>query len=114
VTSEALSNLLHEKRRFPPSDDFVAHANAGRSLYDEAGGDVGAFWERQARDLVSWDSVWTRGLDWSNSLLPSGSSAVRSTSATTASTGMSRLAMGNRWPSIMFVIAFVALAPLGR
>ncbi len=66
MTSEALSNLLHEERRFPPSDDFVAHANAGRSLYDEAGGDVVAFWERQARDLVSWDSEWTQGLDWSN------------------------------------------------
>jgi acetyl-CoA synthetase len=66
VTSEALSNLLHEERRFPPSDDFVAQANAGRSLYDEAGGDVVAFWERQARDLVSWDSEWTQGLDWSS------------------------------------------------
>ncbi|HET6921336.1 MAG TPA: AMP-binding protein, partial [Jiangellaceae bacterium] len=66
MTSEALSNLLHEERRFPPSDDFVAQANAGRSLYDEAGGDVVAFWERQARDLVSWDSEWTQGLDWSN------------------------------------------------
>jgi acetyl-CoA synthetase len=66
VTSEALSNLLHEERRFPPSDEFVAQANAGPLLYDEAAGDSVGFWEKQARDLVSWDSKWDQVLDWSN------------------------------------------------
>ena len=65
MTSEALSNLLHENRRFPPSDDFAAQANADRALYDEAAADPVAFWENQARDLVSWDSTWTQVLDWS-------------------------------------------------
>jgi acetyl-CoA synthetase len=65
VTSEALSNLLHEDRRFPPSDDFAAQSNADRSLYDDAAADPVAFWENQARDLVSWDSEWTQVLDWS-------------------------------------------------
>ena len=65
MTSEALSNLLHEDRRFPPSDDFAAQANADRALYDEAAADPVAFWENQARDLVSWDSTWTQVLDWS-------------------------------------------------
>ena len=64
MTSEALSNLLHEDRRFPPSDDFATQANADRSLY-EAAADPVAFWEKQARDLVSWDSEWTQVLDWS-------------------------------------------------
>ncbi|HET6687566.1 MAG TPA: acetate--CoA ligase, partial [Jiangellaceae bacterium] len=66
MTSEALSNLLHEDRRFPPPDDFVAQANAGRALYDEAADDPVAFWENQARTLVSWDSDWTQVLDWSD------------------------------------------------
>jgi acetyl-CoA synthetase len=66
TSSDALSNLLHEERRFPPSDEFAAQANAGPELYDEAKADRLAFWERQARDLLSWDQRWTQVLDWSN------------------------------------------------
>jgi acetyl-CoA synthetase len=66
VTTEALSNLLHEERRFPPSDEFTRQANAGPDLYDDAAVDRDAFWERQARELVSWDTEWTQTLDWSN------------------------------------------------
>jgi acetyl-CoA synthetase len=66
VSSEALSNLLHEERRFPPSDEFAAQANADASLYGEASKDRIAFWERQARELVSWDTRWDQALDWSN------------------------------------------------
>jgi acetyl-CoA synthetase len=66
VSSEALSNLLHEERRFPPSDEFTAQANATSALYDEAGADRIAFWERQARELVTWDTEWDQALDWSN------------------------------------------------
>jgi acetyl-CoA synthetase len=66
VSSEALSNLLHEERRFPPSDEFAAQANADASLYEEASKDRIAFWERQARELVSWDTRWDQALDWSN------------------------------------------------
>jgi acetyl-CoA synthetase len=66
TSSDALSNLLHEERRFPPSDEFAAQANARPELYDEAKADRLAFWERQARDLLSWDQRWTQVLDWSN------------------------------------------------
>ena len=31
----------------------------------DAAADPVAFWEKQARDLVSWDSEWTQVLDWS-------------------------------------------------
>ncbi|HYJ56954.1 MAG TPA: acetate--CoA ligase [Mycobacterium sp.] len=65
-SSEALSNLLHEERRFPPSDDFVAQANVGEELYKEAADDVEAFWAQQARELLHWDTEWTQPLDWSN------------------------------------------------
>ena len=39
MTHEALENLLHEGRRFPPSPEFAAQANATAALYDEAAAD---------------------------------------------------------------------------
>jgi acetyl-CoA synthetase len=66
VTSDALSNLLQEDRRFPPDDAFAAQANATASLYDEAREDRLAFWDRQARELLTWDAEWEQVLDWSN------------------------------------------------
>jgi acetyl-CoA synthetase len=66
VTHEALENLLHEERRFPPSEAFAAQANATAALRDEAERDRLAFWDRQARSLVSWDQDWEQVLDWTN------------------------------------------------
>ena len=66
MTSEALSNLLREERRFPPADEFAARANADAGLYDEAATDRLAFWARQARELVTWETEWDQVLDWTN------------------------------------------------
>nr|WP_233507006.1 acetate--CoA ligase [Jiangella anatolica] len=66
MTNDALSNLLHEDRSFPPSPEFAAQANATAGLYEEAAADRLAFWERQARELLSWDTEWSQVLDWSN------------------------------------------------
>ncbi|HJY26217.1 MAG TPA: acetate--CoA ligase [Actinomycetes bacterium] len=63
MSTEALENLLHENRRFEPSEEFAAHANAQPSLYDEAADDRLAFWEEQARAL-QWDAPWTEVLTW--------------------------------------------------
>jgi len=65
MSSDALSNLMHETRRFPPPAGLAAQANATAALYDEAAADRLAFWERQARAL-SWDKPWDHVLDWSN------------------------------------------------
>jgi acetyl-CoA synthetase len=65
VSTDALSNLMQETRRFPPSEEFAAQANAKASLYDEAAADRLTFWEKQARAL-SWDRPWDQVLDWSN------------------------------------------------
>jgi len=65
VTTDALSNLLQENRRFEPSAEFAAAANAQASLYDEAAKDPLAFWDKQARAL-SWEKEWDNVLDWSN------------------------------------------------
>ncbi|HEU4542103.1 MAG TPA: acetate--CoA ligase [Jiangellaceae bacterium] len=66
MSSKALSNLLHEDRRFQPSDEFAKQANATAELYEEATDDRLAFWDRQARELITWDREWDQVLDWSN------------------------------------------------
>ena len=60
-----LENLLVEERRFPPSPEFAAQANAHRDLYAWASADRVGFWADQARQLVSWNTPFTQTLDWS-------------------------------------------------
>ena len=55
--AEALSNLLHEERTFPPSEEFAAAAVAKADLYDEAAKDRLAFWAKQARPAGLGDEV---------------------------------------------------------
>ncbi len=63
-TSQTLSNLLHENRKFPPPETLAASANVKADAYDEAARDRIAFWETQAERL-SWDTKWSEALDWS-------------------------------------------------
>ncbi|HLL62144.1 MAG TPA: acetate--CoA ligase [Propionibacteriaceae bacterium] len=65
MSDEALENLLHEDRRFPPPPDLVANANVTAATYEQAGGDPEAFWAEQAKRL-SWATEPTQALDWSN------------------------------------------------
>jgi acetyl-CoA synthetase len=64
--TEALENLLHEGRTFPPAADFTARANAGRGIHDAAALDYQAFWHEQALERISWFTPPTRVLDDSN------------------------------------------------
>ncbi len=64
MSSDALANLLHEDRTFPPDPALAGAANAGSGLYAQAAEDRLAFWEEQAHRLA-WDSPWDRVLDWS-------------------------------------------------
>jgi acetyl-CoA synthetase len=63
---DALENLSHEDRRFPPSPEFAAQAVATAEDYAEAAADRPAFWARQARELLTWSKDFTQTLDWSN------------------------------------------------
>jgi acetyl-CoA synthetase len=65
VSSEALSNLLHEDRRFPPPPELAARANVDAAAYGESTADRLAFWEQQARRL-HWEREWDTPLDWTN------------------------------------------------
>lgn len=60
-----LENLLTEDRRFPPSPEFVAQANAQQGLYAWANADRPSFWAEQARELLSWETPFEEVLDWS-------------------------------------------------
>ncbi|BEP12855.1 acetate--CoA ligase [Acidothermaceae bacterium B102] len=63
VPESALSNLLHENRRFPPPPELAANANAKAELYEEAAADPLAFWAKQAERLT-WGTPWDEVLDW--------------------------------------------------
>ena len=57
-----LENLMSEDRVFPPSPEFVAAANAGPEIYEEAA-DSEAWWMKQALDRISWYQEPTIGLN---------------------------------------------------
>ena len=60
--SEALSNLLHEERRFEPTPEFAAAANIKADAY-VAASDRLEFWEEQASRLL-WTTRWSNALTW--------------------------------------------------
>ncbi|MBN6055880.1 acetate--CoA ligase [Nonomuraea sp. RK-328] len=60
---QALSNLLHENRRFAPPADLAAAANVTEAAYGEAAADRLAFWEGAA-DRLTWAKRWDTTLEW--------------------------------------------------
>jgi acetyl-CoA synthetase len=60
--SEALSNLLHEERRFESTPEFAAAANVKAEAYVAADDRLG-FWEEQASRLL-WTTRWTDVMEW--------------------------------------------------
>lgn len=65
-TAGGLENLLSEDRRFAPSPEFAAQANATADLYSWANADRPAFWAEQARELLTWSTPFEQVLDWSD------------------------------------------------
>jgi acetyl-CoA synthetase len=61
--SDALENLSHEYRTFPPAPEFVAQANATSALYEAANADRLGFWESQA-EILHWTKPWQKTLEW--------------------------------------------------
>jgi acetyl-CoA synthetase len=62
--SDAIETLLAENRKFRPSAEFVANANANDSqIYAEALKDNVAFWENWAEKL-DWIEPWHTALEW--------------------------------------------------
>jgi len=65
VAENTLENLMSEDRVFPPSDEFVAAANAGPEIYDESA-DWEAWWMKQALDRITWYQEPTIGVNAEN------------------------------------------------
>ena len=65
MSDDALSNLLHEDRRFPPPAELAANANVTEATYAEAEADWEGFWAKQAERLT-WGTKPTQVVDWSN------------------------------------------------
>ena len=63
---QAIENLSTEDRVFPPSDEFVAQANAKHGIHEQAEDDWLGFWEQQARSRITWFKEPTEVLDDSN------------------------------------------------
>jgi acetyl-CoA synthetase len=63
-SSETLSNLSREDRRFDPPAELAEAANVKAEAYERASKDPLAFWEEAARRL-DWAQEWDQVLDWS-------------------------------------------------
>jgi acetyl-CoA synthetase len=63
MNTQAIEALYEESRKFPPSPEFAAQANAQPNIYDEADRDYQAFWASWARKL-EWSKPFTTVLEW--------------------------------------------------
>ena len=65
MSSGAIDDLGFESRKFPPSAAFVAATHvADDSLHREGFTNPEGFWDRHARELVSWSTPWTTACEW--------------------------------------------------
>jgi len=60
-TGETIDTLFLEERRYPPSPEFSAQANAQPEIYDV---DFDAFWEQEGRERVTWAEPFTKLYEW--------------------------------------------------
>jgi acetyl-CoA synthetase len=61
MSDQAIETLLEEDRRYPPSPEFAAQANAKEDIYDVP---FEEFWGREGRARVTWFEPFTSVLEW--------------------------------------------------
>ncbi|OLE36476.1 MAG: acetate--CoA ligase [Actinobacteria bacterium 13_1_20CM_3_68_9] len=61
VESRTIDTLLLEERRYPPSAEFAAQANAKPDIYSRS---FDEFWETEGRERVTWFEPFTKLLEW--------------------------------------------------
>src|SRR5918912_3949022 len=57
----AIETILLEDRRYPPSPEFAAQANAQADIYER---DFEEFWETEARERVTWFEPFQKLYEW--------------------------------------------------
>ena len=60
-SSQDIDTLFLEERRYPPSAEFSAQANAQPEIYDR---DFEEFWETEGRERVEWVEPFTKLYEW--------------------------------------------------
>jgi acetyl-CoA synthetase len=58
---QTIETILLEERRYPPSEEFVAQANATAEIYDR---DFDEFWETEGRERVTWSAPFSKLYEW--------------------------------------------------
>src|SRR6266480_4884980 len=61
VETRTIDTLLLEERRYPPSAQFAAQANAKPDIYSRS---FDEFWETEGRERVTWFEPFTKLLEW--------------------------------------------------
>src|ERR671926_16481 len=61
TTTQAIDTLFLEERKYPPPPEFAAQANAQPDIYEQ---DPEAFWEREARERVTWFEDFGQLYEW--------------------------------------------------
>ena len=57
----AIETMLLEERRYPPTPEFAAQANAKPEIYDEP---FEAFWEREGKERLTWFEPFSELYEW--------------------------------------------------
>jgi acetyl-CoA synthetase len=61
MSEPTISNLLDEVRRYPPTPEFAAQANAQAGIYER---DFDEFWATEARERVTWFQPFDKLYEW--------------------------------------------------
>ena len=61
TTPQTIETILLEERRYPPSEEFAAQANATAEIYDR---DFDEFWETEGRERVTWSAPFSKLYEW--------------------------------------------------
>ena len=57
----AIDTMLLEERQYPPPPEFASQANAKEDIYEQT---FDEFWEREARERLSWFEPFSELYDW--------------------------------------------------
>ena len=61
MSDQTIETLLAEERRYPPSPEFAAQANAQPSIYETPFEEL---WEREGRERVTWFEPFAELYEW--------------------------------------------------
>ncbi|RME68910.1 MAG: acetate--CoA ligase [Verrucomicrobia bacterium] len=69
MSSENITSVTRENRKFNPPDEFQAQAHIGslakyRRLYRQSVNNPEEFWAKQAEELLLWRKKWRKVLQW--------------------------------------------------